>query len=107
MRLRKIIQDVRNDVLVSVARVWEIAIKSSLGKLSLPHPVVPVLQRQLINHELVLLTLQLAHLATLEKLPHHHRDPFDRLLIAQCIEEGAALITVDPQLRRYPVEIFD
>ncbi len=103
-RVQEIIQDARNDVLLSIASAWEIAVKSSLGKLDVPKPAVTFVQRQLSSHRIGILPLRLPHMLILEKLPWHHRDPFDRMLVAQCLEEGASLVTVDSQLRRYEVE---
>jgi len=100
------IQDSANEVLVSIASAWEIAIKVGIGKFVMPVPLTPYLQRQLVKHRIGVLPIQLSHLATLEKLPLHHRDPFDRLLVAQCLEENATLITVDSQLQLYPVNII-
>jgi PIN domain nuclease of toxin-antitoxin system len=89
-----------------MASVWEVAVKSSLGKLDLPRPAMAFVQRQLDRHQITILPLRLSHLSRLEKLPWHHRDPFDRLLLAQCLDEGASLVTVDKQLHRYAVEIL-
>jgi PIN domain nuclease of toxin-antitoxin system len=105
-RAQEIIRDERNDVLLSMASAWEITVKSSLGKLDVPRPAVEFVHRQLAKHRIGLLPLQFSHLSALEGLPWHHRDPFDRLLVAQCLDEGASLITVDVQLRRYGVEIL-
>jgi len=105
-RARELIKDARNEVLLSVVSAWEIAVKASLGKLAVPHPAVTFVQRQLERHQIGVLPLRLSHLSALEKLPWHHRDPFDRMLVAQCLDEGASLITVDVQLRRYGVEIL-
>ncbi|HZM11279.1 MAG TPA: type II toxin-antitoxin system VapC family toxin [Candidatus Limnocylindrales bacterium] len=105
-RTQQIVKDARNDVLLSVVSAWEIAVKSSLGKLDLPRPAMAFVQRQLARHRIGLLPLSLSHLSALESLPWHHRDPFDRMLVAQCREEGASLITVDKQLHRYEVEIL-
>jgi len=98
------IQNPANEVLVSIASAWEIAIKVSIGKFKMPTPLAPYLQRLLARHGFTLLPIQFSHLATLEKLPLHHRDPFDRLLVAQAIDEDATLVTVDSQLRRYKVK---
>jgi len=100
------IQDARNEVLLSVISIWEIAVKASRGKLAVPRPAVPWAHRQLVRHRIALLEIEVSHLAALERLPWHHRDPFDRLLVAQCLEEGAALLTVDQELHRYEVEIL-
>ena len=105
-RAQEIIRDERNEVLLSMASAWEITVKSSLGKLNVPRPAVEFVHRQLAGHRIGLLPLQFSHLSALEGLPWHHRDPFDRLLVAQCLDEGASLITVDVQLRRYGVEIL-
>ncbi len=105
-RIRDTIQDARNEVLLSIVSAWEIAVKSSRGKLDFPRPAMTFVQRQLSNHRIGILPLRLAHLAALEKLPWHHRDPFDRMLVAQCLEEGASLVTVDKQLDRYGLEIL-
>ncbi len=105
-RAGEIIRDSDNEVLVSIASAWEIAIKVGIGKFVMPIPLAPYLQRQLVKHRIGVLSIQLSHLAMLEKLPLHHRDPFDRLLVAQCLGEDATLITVDSQLQRYPVTII-
>lgn len=106
LQVRQLIEDPDNEVLVSVASAWEMAIKVSTGKLKLRigGPVAVFAQRKLVEHRMTLLPIELAHLAKLEKLPLHHRDPFDRLLVAQAIAEDATLITVDAQLRRYKVK---
>jgi PIN domain nuclease of toxin-antitoxin system len=105
-RVAEVIEDPANELLVSIASMWEIAIKVGIGKFVMPVPLAPYLQRQLVRHGLGVLPIQFSHLARLEQLPHHHRDPFDRLLVAQCIEEDAALITVDSRLQLYPVRII-
>ncbi len=97
------VQNPANEVLVSIASAWEIAIKVSIGKFKMPTPLAPYLQRLLARHGFTLLPIRFSHLQALEKLPLHHRDPFDRLLVAQAIDEDATLITVDSQLRRYRV----
>ncbi len=103
-RVRQIIEDPENEVLVSAASAWEMAIKVSTGKLKIGGPAAVLVQRKLVEHRMTLLPIQLSHLEALEKLPLHHRDPFDRLLVAQAIDEEATLITVDAQLRRYKVK---
>jgi len=103
-RMAATIQDPGNEILVSLASAWEIAIKVAIGKFSMPTPLAPYLQRQLAKHGFTVLSIQFSHLAMLEKLPLHHRDPFDRLLVAQALDEGAALITVDAQIKRYRVK---
>ena len=105
-RAGEMIQDSDNEVLLSIVSAWEITIKVGMGKFVMPVPLAPYLQQQLVKHRIGVLPIQLSHLAMLEKLPLHHRDPFDRLLVAQCVDEDASLITVDDKLRRYPVKII-
>lgn len=90
-------------VYLSAASVWEIALKASIGKLSLPEPAGQWIasRRQQLNISELAITSE--HAAAVESLPFHHRDPFDRLLIAQAIHEGLAFATVDQKLHRYPV----
>lgn len=94
-----------NEVLVSVASLWEIAIKRSLGKLVMDGDLTEFGSSLETRLGFRLVPVELPHLSQLEKLPFHHRDPFDRLLISQAIEEGAVVITDDRQWKRYPVKI--
>ena len=90
----------------SVVSLWEAVQKAQLGKLSVPLPAGPFLSGQLISNHVRLLPVSLSHVLRVEELPLHHRDPFDRLLIAQSIEEGWPIITSDPWFARYPVEVI-
>lgn len=94
-----------HEIWVSVAALWEIAIKRSLGKLRLEISLEEfgeTLQSRLGFH---LLPVELTHLGRLERLPWHHRDPFDRLMVAQALEEGATVVTGDPAWSRYGVAV--
>ena len=104
-RAGEVIRDSDNEVLVSIASAWEIAIKVGIGKFVMPVPLAPYLQRQLVKQENWRSLHPVVPSGNAGKAPLHHRDPFDRLLVAQCLEEDATLITVDSQLRRYPVRI--
>jgi PIN domain nuclease of toxin-antitoxin system len=95
-----------NDLRLSVASVWEILIKAQAGRLSLPKPVGPYLVKKLVQDQIELLPVTLDHVLGIEALPPHHRDPFDRLLIAQSIEEEWPIVTADPWFARYPVEVI-
>ena len=99
------IQDPANTVLLSVASVWEMMIKLSLGKLKLNAPLTSILAQQQANG-IHLLPLALDHVLALEKLPSAHKDPFDRLLVAQANVEGAVLISGDPIFAQYPVNVL-
>ncbi len=94
--------DVSNQVLVSAVVVWEIAIKRSIGKLQTPAGFVA----RLLESDVVKLPVSAEHAAAVEHLPLHHRDPFDRLLIAQAMLEGATLVSADDKLRAYDVPIL-
>ncbi len=80
-------------------------IKVSLGKLKLPAPLAQIISAQQSTNGIHLLSIELLHILDLALLPDHHKDPFDRLLIAQARIEQAQLITDDPQLAKYPVSV--
>lgn len=96
----------RADVWISVASLWEIVAKVQSGKLSLPRPAAGYLIAQLTANGVSVLPLTLDHVLRLEEIPLHHRDPFDRILIAQSIEEKLPLITADPLFNHYQVEVI-
>ncbi|MBY0232394.1 MAG: type II toxin-antitoxin system VapC family toxin [Gemmataceae bacterium] len=99
------IRDPANEVLISVASVWEMVIKAQIGKLALRLPLADIIAEQQANG-MSILPATLPHVFAVETLPMHHRDPFDRLLVAQAMIEGAALVTTDPLLAPYPVTLF-
>jgi PIN domain nuclease of toxin-antitoxin system len=96
--------DPANDVWLSVASVWEMVIKVQLGKLALRLPLGDVTQQQ--ANGLQVLPVALAHALAVEALPAIHKDPFDRVLVAQANAEGAELVSADPVVRHYPVRVF-
>jgi PIN domain nuclease of toxin-antitoxin system len=91
---------------LSIASVWEILIKVQSGKLNLPRPVGPYVLKKLAENGIEMLPIGVDHLLALEHLPMHHRDPFDRMLICQSMQEKVPIITSDPMFKRYPVEII-
>jgi len=93
--------DGSNDVLLSAAVVWEISIKRSLGKLEVPDEYLSLLLGAGVRP----LAINVDHAAAVEHLPPHHRDPFDRMLVAQATIEGAALVSRDDVLRPYGVTL--
>ena len=97
-RARGAIEDVANETHVSAASLWEVAIKSALGKLTLPASYADIFPRQLETNGFALLPITPTHCATLLTLPFHHRYPLDRLLLAQAKTEGLTLVTDDGQL---------
>ena len=95
-----------SDLLLSVASIWEILIKVQLGKLPLPRPAGPFVLRKLAENQIETLPVGLDHLLAFEGLPTHHRDPFDRMLIAQALEESLPIVTADPLFERYPAKVI-
>jgi PIN domain nuclease of toxin-antitoxin system len=91
------------ECLVSVASAWEMAIKVSLGKLSVVGPLERFLPEQLALNRFGVLHVELGHVARVARLPFHHRDPFDRLLAAQALEEELSVVSADAVFRRYGV----
>lgn len=98
------IQSAENTIYLSLVSAWEMSIKSGLGKLSLAQPIEPFVRGQARRNRFEILPITLTHIATVETLPLHHRDPFDRLLIAQSMTEGLPLITADHSIASYPIE---
>jgi len=93
------------ELFLSAASIWEMAIKSSLGRLTLPLPLDEYIAEKLTQGFRVL-PVDWAHTAAVEKMPFHHRDPFDRLLIAQATAEDLPLVSADPELRAYKVKLI-
>ena len=98
-------QNPANTLLLSVVSVWEILIKGQLGKYTLRSPLPIILTHQQANG-IVILPVTLDHVLATANLPMLHKDPFDRLLIAQANAERAALLTADPIIARYPVQVL-
>jgi len=101
------ISDTGNQLFLSVVTAWEIAIKYSNGRLDLPGlDVADYVTSRVTAFGLHVLTIELAHALRVAELPLHHRDPFDRLLIAQSQVEGLPIITNDPHIARYDIEVI-
>lgn len=90
--------------LLSIASVWEMAIKSSLGRVQLQEPLDRFLESKLSTN-LQLLPLELEHVLAVERLSFHHQDPFDRVLVAQASAERIPIVTRDPAFRKYGVDV--
>ncbi len=103
---RDAIRDPANDVYLSVASVWEAVIKYALGKLALPEPPAQYLPRERAAHQIATLVIEEPALVHLAQLPPRHRDPFDRIIIAQTLQHGMTLVTVDDVVRGYPVPLL-
>jgi PIN domain nuclease of toxin-antitoxin system len=101
--VRDAIRDPDNEVYLSAISVWEILIKYQLGKLPLPEHPETYLPKQRDLHQILSLDLDESTVIQLAKLPPLHRDPFDRMLICQALQNGLTIATVDAALRAYPV----
>jgi PIN domain nuclease of toxin-antitoxin system len=98
-----LLQDPAHDRLLSAATLWEIAIKFSLGRLPLSMPYRQWMDKAMADLGLVVLPITLDHAERQTSLPWHHRDPFDRLLVAQAQVEGVPLVSADPALDAYGI----
>lgn len=99
-------QDNSNSLILSVVSAWEMQIKMQLGKLKISRPMEELIRTQQQANALQILPVELAHVLDLNNLPSHHKDPFDRLLIAQANIEGATLVSVDPAFSSYGVQLL-
>jgi PIN domain nuclease of toxin-antitoxin system len=95
-----------NDLWLSVASIWEILIKVQAGKLPLPEPTGHYIVKELAKNRIEVMPIKLDHVLRIESLELHHRDPFDRILIAQSLEEKIPLVTSDPHFERYSVAVI-
>lgn len=98
-------QERTNSLLLSVASAWEMQIKLQLGKLKLTMPLAEVIESQQQRNNIEILPVLLPHVLALQSLPAHHKDPFDRLLIAQANVEEAILVSSDPVFAQYVVKV--
>jgi PIN domain nuclease of toxin-antitoxin system len=105
-RARAAILASENRILFSVASAWEIAIKYGTGRLSLPAPPSTFVPQQIAQQGFEVLPILIRHATAVADLPSHHRDPFDRLLIAQASVDGLTLVTSDATLLTYDVSII-
>jgi PIN domain nuclease of toxin-antitoxin system len=101
---KALIEDPANRKLVSVASCWEIAVKAGIGKLTLAESSSSLLHREIARNHFELLPIYFEHATAVEQLPLHHRDPFDRLLIAQAMLENMPIVSIDKALDSYPIK---
>lgn len=105
-RAQNLFISARNELYFSVVSVWEVLTKVQIGKLDLPRPVGAYLTDQLTQNNTYVLGLSFEHVLRLEALPLHHRDPFDRILVAQSLEEDLPIVTADPLLAKYSANLI-
>jgi len=103
-RVRTIISDGTSELYFSAASGWEIAIKAQLGKMNLPSDLEKFVAEQLLENNFHVLPIQLSHTLHVYTLSLLHRDPFDRILIAQSQVESLPILTADPLIRQYTVD---
>jgi len=103
-RIDAVLQSPENEILFSQVSLWEIAIKRSLGRLKLEGSLEEFVDGLRNEQGFIMLPLEVSHFTRLESLPHHHGDPFDRLLIAQAMETGAIAVTDDAAWKKYRVK---
>jgi PIN domain nuclease of toxin-antitoxin system len=105
-RARELFTSTQRELVFSVAGIWEILTKVQIGKLSLPKPASTYLTEQLVMNDIQVISIRMPHVLRLERLPMHHRDPFDRILIAQSLEEELPIVSADPLLQSYSASIL-
>lgn len=104
--MRQAIEDEENEVLLSIASVWEIAIKTSVGKLTLAKPFAELIPEQIADNEIDVLPIHFGELKIVSSLPLYHRDPFDRLLLAQTITHGVPIASDDANFAQYGISLL-
>jgi len=105
VRARELIESDPNSRYLSVASLWEMAIKVSIGKLDVPLPLTKLVRQHVTGNAIDVLPIEPGHLDEQRKLPFHHRDPFDRLIIAQAISEEMTVVGRDDAFQEYPVPL--
>ena len=105
-KVRDFISDGRNEIYLSAASAWEIAIKAAKGRLILPEDPAQYVANRLIQHHFSALPVEISHALHVYNLPQLHMDPFDRLLIAQSQMEDLPLLTADSVISSYPVNVI-
>lgn len=105
--LKDLIEDTSNVSYLSVASLWEMSIKFNLGKLTLEPNYEEFVEREVTTSTIQLLNIELEHLRINATLPFHHRDPFDRLIIAQSMAEDIPIVTVDSAFNKYSVNLIN
>lgn len=103
---RGLVETTQNELVLSAASAWEIAIKHAIGKLRLPAPPERFVPSRQVTLRTLALPIDQDHALRVGTLPAHHRDPFDRMLIAQAQAEGLPILTADPVFSRYDVTVI-
>lgn len=102
-KAKKLFLNKSNEIYLSAASIWEMAIKISLGRLTLDEPLESFIETHAVGNNIKILDIRSKHLYKIENLPFHHRDPFDRIIIAQCMIENYFIVGSDKAFDSYPV----
>ena len=105
-QVRAFMEDRHNRLFLSIASVWEMQIKVQIGKLSFQNSLPEVIREQQEKNGIEILPVTLAHVYELSELPSHHRDPFDRIIIAQARVENLIVLSADEIFSQYPVQLL-
>ena len=103
-KAKNIYLDAENEILLSIASIWELAIKSRIGKITFQKDLDDFVDAHIKGNNIEILKIELPHVLRIEKLPFHHRDPFDRLIIAQAIEDNLKILGADNTFDKYKVK---
>ncbi len=103
---REIIEEGEHTLYLSAASGWEMAVKAKLGKLKVPDDLEAFVLEQMFKNAISLLPVQMNHALHVHTLPNFHRDPFDRIIIAQAQLEGLPLLSADSQMGKYRIEVI-
>ena len=103
-KAKNIYLDAENEILLSIASIWELAIKSSIGKITFQKDLDEFVDVHIKGNNIEILKIELPHVLRIEKLPFHHRDPFDRLIIAQAIEDNLKILGANNIFDKYKVK---
>lgn len=102
----EVLEDAMTELFLSAASSWEISIKSALGNLKLPEAASTYVPKRLTSQGIRSLPISHIHALAAGELPRHHRDPFDRMLVAQARNERMVLMTADPSFKKYGIELL-
>ena len=103
---RILIENMKYQKFLSIASLWEMSIKASLKRLELKEDFSTIVQQYVYGNGFELLSIKPEHLEQLARLPFYHKDPFDRLIIAQAITDNISIITKDSMFKNYPIRLF-
>lgn len=104
--IEAILESPDSDLALSMASIWELSIKSASGRLPLPRPTARYIAERAAARDIEVLPITIAHLEAVESLPCHHRDPFDRLIVAQSIVEHLTIISADSAFAQYEASLL-